>query len=61
MYELLTEEIQMSRTGGEIYTWVFATLEKFNTDEGKVAVRLLATNEIKVLVEESYPIAIFSN
>jgi len=61
MYEITTKEIEIERTPSEVYEWVFSTFEKFKTKEEVTSLRLLTYPEIKVFIEESYPLAYFCN
>lgn len=59
MYSISKNEIQLSRSSSELYSWIIETFEKYDSEAGKKHFRLLEDNT-KVLIEEGYPIAIFS-
>lgn len=59
MFKITKDQIETERSPSEVYKWVFSSLEKFSTPEEKTSLRLLTYPEIKVFVEESYPLAIF--
>ncbi len=61
MYKVTQNEIEAKRIPSEIYEWVFSTFDNFSTKEEKTSLRMLTYPEIKVFVEESYPLAHFCN
>jgi len=61
MYKITTEEIEREKTPSEVYEWVFSTFENFKTKDEVTSLRLLTYPEIKVFIEESYPLAYFCN
>ena len=61
MYKILQDEIEIERTPTEINDWVFSTFDKFISREERTSLRMLTYPEIKVFVEESYPLAHFCN
>ena len=61
-YKIITkDDIERKRTPSEIYEWVFSTFDNFSTKEEVTSLRMLTYPEIKVFVEESYPLAHFCN
>ncbi|MCW8895058.1 MAG: hypothetical protein OQK48_01565 [Sulfurimonas sp.] len=59
MYKITKEEIEIERSPSEIYDWVFSTFDNFTLKTEKTSLRLLMYDEIKIFVEESYPLALF--
>lgn len=61
VYKITKDEIEIERTPSEISDWVFSSFDKFLTTEEKTSLRKLTYPDIKVFVEESYPLALFCN
>ena len=61
MYKVTKDEIEVKRSPSQIYEWVFSTLNNFSTKDEKTSLRTLSYPEIKVFIEESYPLAYFCN
>lgn len=59
MYKITTDQIEKKKSPSEIYEWVFSTFDNFITKEEVTSLRMLTYAEIKVFVEESYPLAYF--
>ncbi len=61
MYKITADEIEIERSPSELYEWVFSIFDCFTSKEEITSLRLLTYPEIKVFVEESYPLAYFCN
>lgn len=61
MFKISQDEIEVERTPTEINDWVFSTFDKFVSQEERTSLRMLTYPDIKVFIEESYPLANFCN
>ena len=59
MNKITKKEIEIAKKPSELYEWFFNTLDKFKSREEIESVRIKNYQEIKVFMEESYPLAIF--
>jgi len=60
MYKVTQDEIEIERTLSEVVEWVFSTFDKIaSSREGITSLRKVTYPEIKVFLEESYPLALF--
>lgn len=61
MYKIRKEDIEKEKSPSELYEWVSSTFDNFKTKEEMTSLRMLTYPEIKVFIEESYPLAHFCN